>query len=205
LASSPRETCEIQESSTSDLDYFTDGEDWSNLENDEAVQCGRKVWVDDVEGFETKVLQAVGYDLKAGASLIPQLYSTLRHKNSSAVGFWGTKFKHCPGHSGSSPRNSPHTQGASGSSSNSNGKKHSYQDGSDEDFGENRDGDDQEDREQNPKRARTNSTEAVPRFACPFHKWKPVKYDAFYKADEVGHPRYKTCQGPGFSSIARLK
>lgn len=69
---------------------------------------------------------------------------------------------------------------------------------------ENQDGNNEGGGEQNSKRARTDSADVV-RFACPFYKWKPEKYNAFYASKKVGHSRYGACQGPGFTSIGRLK
>lgn len=150
-------------------------------------------------------MQAVGYDLKTAASLIPQLYSTLRSEKSTAIGHWETRFRHCSGNDGSSSQKEVPTQNTTeGSSKNNAKKRRSLQDGSEENLGDDQD-DNEEDEEQDRKRARNNSTDTLVRFACPFHIWKPDKYNAFHEAYEVGRPKYSACQGPGFSSIARLK
>ena len=206
MTRSSRKPCENEEVYASDLDNSADEEGWDELEIDEETQYENKKWVDDVKGFETKVLQSVEYDLKAAASLIPQIYGILLHEKSNAIGSWGIHFRQCSGHSGSSSQANPPAQESSGGSSDGNGKKRrSYEEGSDEGLGENQGGNGQDDGEQNAKRTKMDSSETQVRFACPFHKWKPDKYDAFHTAGEVGHPRYKACQGPGFSSISRLK
>lgn len=108
-ASTP--SCSVDEDNLSDLDFDLDSD------------LGSKVWVDDIERFETNVLQAVGYDRKLAARLIPQLYVALREERSAAVGSWKANFHQCAGDPGSSQQSSPPTQKTSGETSSGNNKK----------------------------------------------------------------------------------
>lgn len=205
-SSPPPATCDVQEDHASDIDSSTIGEDWNELEDDIETRHRYKVWKDDIEGFETKVLKAVGYDLTTAAFLIPQLYSKLYLERSPAVGVWASVSTQCPGQSESPSRNTATSQSPPKGSSNTNGKKRkSCQDKSDGDLGESQDENEDGDKDQTLKRARASSNNDAVRYACPFHKWKPDKYNAFYEANEVGRPRYGACQGPGFSNLSRLK
>ena len=56
------------------------------------------------------------------------------------------------------------------------------------------------------KRARhpssgANSGVKRPPFACPFYKYDPIKY----RSTSVTGTRYRTCMGPGYETISRLK
>jgi hypothetical protein len=84
---------------------------------------GCRVWVDDVDRFETNVLQAVGYDRKLAARLIPQLYVALRKERSAAVGSWSVDFQQRAGHSEPPHQNSSPTEKSSGEASGGNNKK----------------------------------------------------------------------------------
>jgi hypothetical protein len=62
-----------------------------------------------------------------------------------------------------------------------------------------------EDDESEDRKKRTSRSGAVDRddrlFACPFYKYDPRKYTCTNST----RTKYRTCAGPGFDSIARLK
>jgi hypothetical protein len=121
------ETIFESEDLSNDSDRHTDEETYSESESDLDPDL---VWRDDVEGFEKKVLHAVGKDRKLAACLIPQLYTSLRKERSAAVGSWSFNSKQCAGDSGSPHVSNSATQITSGEGSGSNSKKRqSRQDG----------------------------------------------------------------------------
>jgi hypothetical protein len=72
------------------------------------------------------------------------------------------------------------------------------------------DEDDDEDDEEEGKspsdKPGASSAIPLPRLACPFHKLNPAKYGIHHAQDQ--HSKkvdYRTCAGPGFKSIQRLK
>jgi hypothetical protein len=66
---------------------------------------------------------------------------------------------------------------------------------------------DDENEENNPKRLRLNSTQQdtsgeVLKLACPFHKHNPQKYGINHS---TGSTTYRTCAGPGWDTVGRMK
>jgi hypothetical protein len=121
------ETIFEAEDISNESDCHTDEETYSESESDLDPDL---VWRDDIEGFEKKVLHAVGRDRKLAACLIPQLYPSLRKERSVAVGSWSFDSRQCAGDSGSPHQNKSPTQITSGEGSGSNSKKRqSRQDG----------------------------------------------------------------------------
>ncbi|KAI9734354.1 MAG: hypothetical protein M1834_002460 [Cirrosporium novae-zelandiae] len=66
-------------------------------------------------------------------------------------------------------------------------------------------GDDEDDEDGRRKRRKSDSpideTDERKLFACPFHKYDPKKYSC----NDTTKIKYRTCAGPGFGSIARLR
>ena len=60
--------------------------------------------------------------------------------------------------------------------------------------------DDQNKRQKHPSSKVASGDTQLP-YACPFHKYDPFKYRPTTDAG----PRYRTCVGPGFKCISRLK
>ena len=53
----------------------------------------------------------------------------------------------------------------------------------------------------NKRRKRDRPDGESPRFACPFHKYDPIRYSV----NNTTEGKYRTCAGPGFPTVSRLK
>jgi hypothetical protein len=102
-----------------------------------------------------------------------------------------------PGHSTESVQTTSQTDNGKSSQKNAtrNGKRRLERD--DENMPED---DEPEDRKK--RTSRTGAADGGDRlFACPFYKYDPMKYTCTNST----RTKYRTCAGPGFDSIARLK
>ncbi|KAI1861501.1 hypothetical protein JX265_009468 [Neoarthrinium moseri] len=190
------------DSETESDDESSGSDDWSGQEDD----------------IEPMVLAAVGNDLKLAAYLIPIIYQEMSadasRRINRKVGHWQSMVA---SHGGQFPPqsdalgNGAPAQTNSGSfnqqsrgnplkrarrsSSSDCGKDVDEEDG-DGDEKEDGDGDRQGD-------GPPGKSAQLPRLACPFHKLNPQKYAIQHEVQESQH--YKSCSGPGFKSIQRLK
>ncbi|CZR54039.1 uncharacterized protein PAC_03922 [Phialocephala subalpina] len=161
------------------------------------------------EGYEALVIQAVGGDLDLAARLIPQLHAMWYQERSAVLGPWQSGFtQHGPGagngHVGSAAMHI-FSAGNSGSNKSGNGDSNEQQDNQDHGQDEQQQDGNDDDRSGGPKkRARSISNEQQ-HFACHFHKKDPEKYNAFHSSEQGGKAPYRTCAGPGFTSIRRLR
>ncbi|KAK2616429.1 hypothetical protein QQS21_000671 [Conoideocrella luteorostrata] len=160
-------------------------------------------WSGADDGLEELVISSVGGDLAFAASLIPSLHrykaTRLRNKVESWQSYT-TKKPHGSSGSGTGgtsnitrePDASPSSRKRRRSSSSSNDNNNPGEGGGGgggnggEGHGQPPDFVSQPDRPQPPK------------LACPFHKHNPTKYSAVNR-------KYRTCAGPGFRNIQRLK
>jgi hypothetical protein len=114
-----------------------------------------------------------------------------------------TELKTCAGSHGSSPQDPGQGTASKNSRSSSNtvGTKHRTNDT------RGNPGKEEEGEDRSPKRPRPLSKCSSDKplglkFACPYHQHNPRKYginDAFCDAN------YRTCAGPGWTSVARIK
>lgn len=178
---------------TDDSDASEDGDNDDGEADQQCAECGA---AGDVDMFETNVLQIVGYDFALAASLIPILHIMAHQDHMSAI----TRG------AGEADRKNAGTSAEGGQSSSSGGsgrKRSADKSGQDQDT-RNHNDEDEEDGNKDHDLKRTRRQKS-PRLACPFHKWMPEKYNMYYEADQSGTPKFRTCHGPGFDNISRLK
>jgi hypothetical protein len=160
----------------------------------------------------------LGHDFDLAAHLIPRLHQILYPEVSlgvsSKVGSWRHAVTKCTAGSGSAT-----DSGTAGSSktltsdvptSNSNEpRKRGRQQGAVNDESKQDDDEDDEDGEERvPKRLKDNNSISISKYswlACPFHKMCPSKYGQHGLEVKGKKGKYRTCAGPGFRSIQRLK
>jgi hypothetical protein len=187
------------------VEFATPLEMYTEYEYDEDEECDLQdeISISNIEEFESKVLQVVGYDSALAASLIPQLHAMLFDQRSPAVISWEATTTRCVANSDEQAPGSSAGQSFAGGPSSNGAQKRDR--GSDDGFGD-KDGnsDDRKD-ERESKRAKGSQSETKTLFACPFHKKEPSKYNSYYNYDNDGKAVYRTCQGPGFLDIRRLK
>ncbi|KAK9423213.1 hypothetical protein SUNI508_04507 [Seiridium unicorne] len=183
-------------------------------------------WSGQEDEIEPIVLSAVGNDLELAAYLIPILHQQMSAETSRSVnrkvGIWQSAMMTSYGGQFVPPLQTLNDgttgQSSSGSYNQQSGsqvprkRRRSSSSDCDRDNDEDEaDGDDKEDGDgegdggdqagQTP-----GKSEELRRLACPFHKLDPKKYAIQYGVQD-NHKKtdYKTCSGPGFKSIQRLK
>jgi len=171
-------------------EYEDESEDGENGYND---------WSGEDGGLEALVISAVEGDLGSAASLIPVLHKYVISRLRSKVESWQnctTEGSHDSGGNGNSgvssgtgqqdspPRSHKRRRLGSGNSNNP-------EEGGDED-------NDGEGHERPADNAASPDGVQQPKLACPFHKNNPTKYS-------VTDKKYRSCAGPGFQNIQRLR
>jgi hypothetical protein len=203
------------ESSNSDSE-MDEGEDDSSEEG-ENDSGDDNDWSGQNNNLEGLVLEALQGDLAFAAQLIPVLhkyfYSESAKGVTQKVSPWRYGVTKCsPGTGPSSEQtSSPSVQNRESTSSRKRHRASMIQnheptrDKDDEDDHSEDDGNRQPKGSNGP--LQIDGVLELPRLACPFHKWNPEKYGIQHEA--VGSSQktdyYRSCAGPGFKSIQRLK
>jgi hypothetical protein len=189
-------------------DSSEDGEDDTSDDDD---------WSGQNNNLEGVVLEALQGDRQFAALLIPVLQKHFHAESARGVtqkvSPWQQGMTKCTGSGPSSePASSP--TGRNGGSTNNSRKRQRgsmtlnnepTRDQDDEDEFSEGDGN------RRPKGANglppQDGVEELPRLACPFNKWNPAKYGIQHEGGESPQKtdHYRTCEGPGFKSIQRLK
>jgi len=171
-------------------------------------------WSGDNDTLDATVMAAVDGDYPLAAFLIPLLYRNLHRDPQSAartkVESWqytaasGTESSAGGDHFASSSSPDPPAR-------NSRKRRRQSVSGGDRDPGDDEDEDGDGDDGQNPDnsngRPEAPDGQPVLYLACPFHKLNPSKYATQYGHLSPGRKKdyYRSCAGPGFKSIQRLK
>lgn len=179
--------------SSTEYDYDDEEEEYRDI-----------YWSCKIDEFEAKVLQAVGHDLTLAANLIPHLHTMLRQEGS-----WSINTTQCMDGPGEQVNGTSSSYNFSGAASGGGSWRPGRQSGSDEDLGEQQENNSEGNDERDPKRTKGSSSgdskNKKTHLACPFNKWNPSKYNLYHNSGEGGIPGYRSCHGPGFASIPRLK
>ena len=166
-------------------------------------------WSGDNDSLDATVIAAVEGDLRLAAFLIPLLHRDLRSAARTKVESWqytaaGADSSVGGGAFGSptSSEQSPNRSRKRRRQSNSGGNRGAGDDGDDDG-----DGDDGEHPDNVSGLPGTLDEHLVLYLACPFHKQNPAKYSIQHGPLLHGHKKdfYRSCAGPGFRSIQRLK
>lgn len=175
-------------------------------------------WSGQDSNLEAIILEAVGDDLPLAAHLIPILHRALRSdfaiNANEKLGSW--RYGVCKSAAQGSgaggeqsshdyttdPTNNPRKRQRRQGSSKAQSRKI---DDFDEDDDEDDDDDPQESKDMEDDNG-TGSQQPLPRLACPFNKRFPDKYSIQHgDVEGSGKAKYRTCEGPGFKNIQRLK
>ncbi len=187
------------EDEESDEDEIAEDNDWSGQEG----------------SLEAIVLEVFGEDLALAAHLIPILhkthYSQFKKDITLKVGPWASNVTvAAAGGASSGQSQSPDT--SSGNGTGNPRKRQRRPDGYSRNLEEEDEEEEEDDEEENrgskggAGNGENSSPQQVPRLACPFHKENPSKYSTQHTAvDQARTVDYRTCAGPGFKSISRLK
>lgn len=202
--------CEDDES---DVGYDTEGadsEDFGEHDNE---------WSGENGNLESLVIEAVGTDYGLAAFLIPRLYRDHNIALKSKVEHWRSTAAATDGGSSSPPEekhqpssaNTSPTQGSSGQHSRKRRRTNS-DDGLSREKKGNWDEDDEDDGDDDERGGGKMGPPSTPvgsvrepLLACLFHKRDPIKYNAHGEMGMGKRPKYRSCSGPGFKSIQRLK
>jgi hypothetical protein len=184
-------------------------------ENDEDEDDSDDEWSCQDDNLEAVVLEALGGDLKLAAHLIPALHKSIYAESmaniTQKVGPWRSGLiKSC---SGADETNSSKTTSSNEQSngSKSNPRKRQKRPGSvnqsrEVDDEEDDDDDDDKDGKNSRENPASGSAAPLPRLACPFHKLNPAKYGIQHsESQNAKKTDYRSCAGPGFKNIQRLK
>ncbi|KAE8440304.1 hypothetical protein EG329_009537 [Mollisiaceae sp. DMI_Dod_QoI] len=200
---------------TSNMIEDSDSRSESEEEEEEEDESDHQSTTQDDE-LEAMVLNALGGDLGLAAHLIPILHKSLYMESISTikqkVDPWRNGIKSCsPG--GGGPAQTPSsTAQEQESGGNINSRKRQRRHGSsnyrrDNDEEENEDeGDDDNQGSKDAKDdGEAGNFKEHLRLACPFHKNNPRKYCIQHDlAESTKKHEYRSCEGPGFTSIQRL-
>ncbi|KAK4183719.1 hypothetical protein QBC35DRAFT_442830 [Podospora australis] len=194
----------------SDVGYDTDGADSDDNDNE---------WSGENGNLESLVISAVDMDYSLAAFLIPRLYRDYNVALKSKVENWRSTAAATDGgssspseekHQASSANTSP-TQGSPGQHSRKRRRTNS-DDGLSREKKGNWDDDEEEDGEDEGRGGGKMGPPSTPLgsvreplLACLFHKRDPIKYNAHGEMGVGKRPKYRSCSGPGFKSIQRLK
>lgn len=168
--------------------------------------------------IEAVVLDVLADNLPLAAHLIPilhkELYSEFQTRITRKVGPWQCGVTKCASAAGtSSSKRSSSSQEAANSSTDNHQKKQRFS-GSGGDSGrgagEREDDGDGDAGKRNARNLVDNPEPSLStcqlRFACPFYKRDPAKYSVQHNVvGKSKKPNYRTCAGPGFLNIQRVK
>ena len=187
------------EASESDSEFYDD----ENEDQDDD-------WSGEDGSLEATVIAAVDGDLDLAAFLIPLIHnnfnSTIRRKvetwrqygtASSSAGSGGSGAQN--GSASASPNQSPPASRKRQRLNSNGGGAGSH---------ENEEEEEEEDGEMNPRNTDTSPQDLVTSslmLACPFHKLDCIKYSQHNTSGQGKRHDFRTCAGPGFKSIQRLK
>ncbi len=169
-------------------------------------------WSGQDTSLESVVLEALGGDLVLAAQLIPILhksfYCEFAANITRKVAPWAngiTKYSE-----GGSPEQTNFTVEQEKQSSNPRKRQRRFESGKQNSREQDDDEDDEDEDEKDPNNfgnvPENVATSPVLRLACPFYKRDPEKYCIQHDAtDNTKRINYRTCEGPGFNSIQRLK
>jgi len=167
-------------------------------------------WSGDTDSLDATVIAAVDGDLPLAAFLIPMLHRGRRLAAKTKVESW--QYTSASGAEGSvGGDHSVSSSTADQSPSNSRKRRRQSNSRGDGGPGDEEDGDGEGDDDENPDNAGglpgvANGPPAL-ELACPFYKQNPGKYSTQHGPLPTGHKKdyYRSCGGPGFKSIQRLK
>ncbi|KAK3386428.1 hypothetical protein B0H63DRAFT_136532 [Podospora didyma] len=199
------------DSESSDSECETAGESDVEDEEDDDDDEDDNEWSGQNGNLESIVISAVDGDLALAAYLIPLLHRDVSGTLKNKVESWQcTTTSRGSGSSDGSPDvKVSYTDNSPGQESRASRKRRrTNSDGRGEDDG----GDDREDEDKKggPIRlisAPQDAEELQLLLACPFHKLDPAKYGIQHgnSGGSGKKHRYRSCMGPGFKSIQRLK
>jgi hypothetical protein len=175
-------------------------------------------WNGQDDNLEAIILEALQGDLPFAAKLIPilhqHLYSERATSTAQKVSPWRYGIKNCSPGAGRSSSEQTSSSNTRASDSTSNPRKRQRRLSS-QNQGLERDEDEEDDDEdgngkRGPKGVDGNGQESnsleLPRLACLFHKRDPARYGIQHGAAQSSKKAdYRSCAGPGFKSIQRLK
>jgi hypothetical protein len=202
------------EAEPSDTETGDDDESDEDLDEDEDND-----WSGQDDNLEVLALKACGGDLVLAAQVIPMLhksiYSGIAENITSKVGPWRRGITVCPPPGGRT-RTSDQSSTSKTGTNESSGKSRKRQRRSsisihDREREERDEEDDEDDEDKRGGKGRgdtlgSDDFEPIPRLACPFHKHNPTKYSIQHgSSDNSKRISYRSCGGPGFKSIQRLK
>lgn len=197
--------CLTSDSEAEDDDDDSDDDDEGDEDND---------WSGQDSNLEAIVLKAVGDDLPLAAHLIPILHrlrrSELAINATEKLGSWRHGVIKSAHRGGAAEEQTSANYSADASS---NPRKRQRRQGSSNSPSKRLDefDEDEEEEDDDPQKSRgreddTGTEEPLPRLACLFYKRDQGKY-SIQHGDVEGSRKaeYRTCEGPGFKSIQRLK
>jgi hypothetical protein len=206
---------EMTANEKSDVEDSSDSEDVDDYDDDD--EDSNDSWSLQIHMLEAAILEAFRGDLDLAAFFLSNLNEVLGLHNSrdiskQKVTSWIPGIKYSPN---SSETGSGQTQSSYGSrvtsdSAEQNGKrKRSVNRKGKEGEGDHRE-DEEDQGERDPKKLKGNEpgdkSGGGLLLACPFWKLNPAKYNAHYHPDANSRRgKYRTCEGPGFTDIHRLK
>jgi hypothetical protein len=187
------------------------------IESEDEMEDEEYDWSGQNDDLEAIVLECLSNDLPLAAHLIPilhkTLYTQLQTNIKGKVGPWRHGVKCAAGGVEGESRRNISSQESSSSPTNHR-KRQRLPDGGGSRQPGGREDDNEEDDEngdgRNVKAPEDTSSnirrQQLPRLACPFHKRDPAKYCVQHDAsDNSKKLDYRTCAGPGFGNIQRLK
>lgn len=196
----------INNKPSGDSDSYEEDDDDEKEDNQECAGCQA---AGNVDVFEAKVLRIAGHDLALAAFLIPLLHLMAHQEHTSPIKSRSIATTQCAGGAdgkaadASAQGNQPFLGGGD------ERKRSARTTWSEQDMGkQEEDEDEQRKGDRDPKRTKASPGEvmqAKKRFACPFNKWRPEKYNIYSNSERIGYPEFRTCHGPGFTSINYLK
>jgi hypothetical protein len=197
------------------IDSDMSEEEEEEEEVDEDEENSDDEWSCQDDNLEAIVLEILGGDLKLAAQLIPVLHKSIYAESlaniAQKVGPWRNGLSKSSAGAAETNSSKTNTSNELNHDSKSNSRKRQRRPGS---ASQSRGADDEEeddeegDEEGKSPSDKTGSESAVPlpRLACPFHKLNPAKYSIHHGEDQNSKKTdYRSCAGPGFKSIQRLK
>lgn len=204
------------ETERSDAESSIDSEGFDD--DDNADEDSNGSWGLDVHILEAAAIEAFGGDLDLAAFFLTNLNEVLGLHNSRdiskhKVNSWIPGIKYSPNSSNTGGSGQTQSSYESQSTSNSASQNRKRQRSVNQKHQEGR-GDREEDEEDEQERDHKKLKESEPGdksdggllLACPFRKQNPTKYNKHYHPDANSRRgKYRTCEGPGFTDIQRLK
>lgn len=163
--------------------------------------------------LEAMVLKALGNDLGLAAHLIPILHKSLYMEPFATikqkVDPWRNAINTCSPGGGAAQTPSVNSQAQEGGSSRKRrrpGSNNFHRDRDEEEENEEEEDEDNQGSKDVKDDGEAGPFKELPRLACPFHKKNPRKYCIQHDlAESSKKHEYRSCEGPGFTSIQRLK